>query len=101
MNPDKIDVFPSNGNCITLPKSTPALNRAILWVKEEVLNYKYYAYYDLSSLNRHKIGTYNSLRKAVKARNNYEIGLVESKGVKGILMELAKLMKTKTNNNEI
>ncbi len=98
MNPDNIDIYPSSGVCITLPKSICSLNRAVQWVKEEVLNYKYYAYYDLSSYDRHKIGTYNSLSKAVEARNSYEVGLVESKGVKGILMGLAKHMKEKFLN---
>ena len=95
MNPDNIDICPSLGMCITLPKSIASLNRAVQWVKEEVLNYKYYAYYDLNSYNRHKIGIYNSLSKAVQARNSYEIGLIESRGVKGILMELAKYMRAK------
>jgi len=84
--------------CITLPKSIEALNRAVTWVKEEVLKQRYYAYYDLNSHQRHEIGSYTSLEKAVQARNNYEIGLIESRSVKGILMALAKLMRRRLNS---
>jgi len=84
MNPDNIDIYPTNGMPFTLPKSVASLNRAILWIKEKVLKERYYAYYDLNSRQRHKIGVYTSLEKAVQARNAYEISLIESRGVKGI-----------------
>ena len=93
MDIDKIDIYPTGGMCITLPKSVAALNKAITWVKEEILKQKYHAYYDLNNCQRYEIGTYTTLEKAVTARNNYEIGLIELRGVKGILMELAKFMK--------
>ena len=97
MNPDDIDIYPTNGMPFTLPKSVASLNRAVLWVKEKILKERYYAYYDLSSRQRHEIGCYTTLEKAVQARNNYEVGLVESRGVKGILLELAKFMRSKFN----
>lgn len=97
MDIDKIDIFPTGGMCITLPKSIAALNRAVTWVKEEVLKQRYYAYYDLNNRQRYEIGAYTTLKKAVQARNSYEIGLIESRSVKGILMELAKLMRFKLN----
>ena len=90
MDIEKIEIYPTNGLCMTVPKSVPALNRAIQWVKEKVLKQKYHAYYDFSHFNRHKIGTYTSLEKAVQARNHFEINLVHSKGVRGILLEMAK-----------
>ena len=92
MDIDKIDIFPTGGMCITLPKSIAALNRAVIWIKEEVLKQRYYAYYDLNNRQRHEIGAYTTLEKAVQARNNYEIGLIESRGVKGLLLELARFM---------
>ena len=48
MDIDKIDIYPTGGMCITLPKSIAALNRAVTWVKEEVLKQRYYSYYDLN-----------------------------------------------------
>ena len=50
MNPDNIDIYPTNGMPFTLPKSVAALNRAVLWVKEKVLKERYYAYYDIEKL---------------------------------------------------
>ncbi len=98
MDIDKIDIFPTGGMCITLPKSIAALNRALTWVKEEVLKPRYYAYYDLNSHKRYEIGAYTTLEKAVQARNNYEINLIKSKGVKGILLELARFMSSRLTN---
>ena len=83
MNLDKVDIFPTLGMCITLPKSVSALNRAVKWIEEKVSQQRYYAYYDVSRFNRHRIGTFLSLEDAVKARNNYELGLVKTKSVKG------------------
>ena len=97
MDIDIIDIFPTGGMCITLPKSIAALNRAVTWVKEEVLKQRYYAYYDLNNRQRYEIGTYTTLEKAVQARNNYEIGLIETRGVKGVLLALAKFMGHRLN----
>ncbi len=97
MDIDKIDIFPTGGLCITLPKSIAALNRAVSWVKEDVLKQRYHAYYDLNNYQRHEIGVYTTLQKAVQARNNYEISLVETRCVKGLLLDLARFMSRRLN----
>ena len=51
----------------------------------------------LKNCQRHKIGVYTSLEKAVQARNAYEISLIESRGVKGLLLELAKFISNRLN----
>jgi len=97
MDIDKIDIFPTGGLCITLPKSIAALNRVVSWVKEDVLKQRYHAYYDLNNQQRHQIGAYTTLQKAVQARNTYEISLVETRSVKGVLLDLARFMSRRLN----